>query len=142
MSLRLDMTTVSSFSTSLSRSFKSKSSDISSVIETGSILSDMAKEFEEQKLANRYNLTTNYRVNNGSPAKYSPILCTTFLFLERFRWILVLEGGADEGYARTVSLPFNQTLVELRSPVLAASVREGSEFKEGEKGEIDFRNVW
>ena len=58
MSLRLDMTTVSSFSTSLSRSFKSKSSDISSVIETGSILSDMAKEFEEQKLANRYNLTT------------------------------------------------------------------------------------
>ena len=139
MSLRLDMTTGSSFSTSLSRSFKSKSSDISSVIETGSILSDMAKEFEEQKLANRYNLTN---VNNGSLAKYSPILCTTFLFLERFRWILVLEGGADEGDARTVSLPFNQTLVELRSPVLAASVREGSEFKEGEKGEIDFRNVW
>ena len=61
MSLRLDMTTGSSFSTSLSRSFKSKSSDISSVIETGSILSDMAKEFEEQKLANRYNLTTKYR---------------------------------------------------------------------------------
>ena len=60
MSLRLDMTTVSSFSTSLSRSFKSKSSDISSVIETGSILSDMAKEFEEQKLANRYNFTTKY----------------------------------------------------------------------------------
>ena len=41
----------------------------------------------------------------------------------------------------TVSLPFNQTVVELRSPVLAASFRQQG-FRESEKSELDFRNVW
>ena len=45
----------SASSSLLTSSLSAKDSDTASVtVETGSILSDLAKEFEEQKLANRF----------------------------------------------------------------------------------------
>jgi len=94
-------------------SFESSTSDDSGCfIESNSILSDLAREFEEQKLADRWMI-----VNRDSD-----------------------EGGGGGVGGSDTSLPFNQTIVELRTPVLAAAFRKS--FRERSTGELDFRSVW
>jgi len=77
------------------------------VVESNSILSDLAREFEDQKLADR--------------------------------WLLVMSDDEEEE-AKELSLPFNQTIVELRTPVLAAAFHR--QMRERTTGELDFRRVW